>query len=92
MQRIILALTIMLTVAGSEAFAGRPWDFLIAQPRHHHHHRVVHHGYNYWQARRCLNRRYPKYTGAFHANYFRDIGVPPGDVGLRGNGLYAFPW
>lgn len=39
-----------------------------------------------------LNSRYPRYIGAFHSSYFRDLGVPPGDIGLRGNGLYAYPW
>lgn len=46
----------------------------------------------YQQRYDYLNWRYPKYTGAFHASYFRDLGVPSGDVGLRGNGLYASPW
>lgn len=46
----------------------------------------------YQQRYQYANWRYPKYTGAFHANYFRDMGVPPGDVGFRGNGLYATPW
>jgi len=38
------------------------------------------------------DRRFPKYYGGFHARYFQDIGVPPGDVGLRGNGIYPTPW
>jgi len=29
-----------------------------------------------------------RYIGGFHQNYFRDIGIPPGDVGIRGNALY----
>ena len=36
--------------------------------------------------------RYPKYYGGFHARYYQDIGVPPGDVGIRGNGIYQLPW
>ena len=39
-----------------------------------------------------LNRHYPKYYGGFHARYFQDLGLPPGDIGLRGNGIYATPW
>ena len=38
------------------------------------------------------NMRYPKYYGGFHARYFQDIGVPPGDVGFRGNGIFSTPW
>ena len=41
---------------------------------------------------RQMNIRYPKYVGGFHYSYFRDIGVSPGDVGLRGNGIYPTPW
>ena len=46
----------------------------------------------YQQRYEYLNWRYPKYTGAFHASYFQSIGVPPGDIGFRGNGVYATPW
>ncbi|HJN13539.1 MAG TPA: hypothetical protein QF564_32995 [Pirellulaceae bacterium] len=35
---------------------------------------------------------YPRYIGAFHSRYFNDLGVPPGDVGLRTNGVYMTPW
>jgi len=35
---------------------------------------------------------YPKYYGGFHARHFDNIGIPPGDVGLRGNGIYLPPW
>ena len=35
---------------------------------------------------------YPRYEGAFHSRYFNDLGIPPGDVGLRGNGLTMTPW
>ena len=39
-----------------------------------------------------MNSHFPKYYGGFHANYFQDIGIPPGDVGLRGNGIFPSPW
>lgn len=32
--------------------------------------------------------RYPKYIGGFHASHYYNIGVPPGDIGFRGNGIY----
>ena len=35
---------------------------------------------------------YPKYYGGFHQRYFDSIGIPSGDIGLRGNGIYATPW
>lgn len=35
---------------------------------------------------------YPKYYGGFHARALQDIGIPTGDRGLRGNGIYANPW
>ena len=35
---------------------------------------------------------YPRYIGAFHSRYFNDIGVTPGDVGIRTNGIYMTPW
>ena len=38
------------------------------------------------------NYRYPKYIGGFNARYFDSIGVPSGDIGLRGNGIYMTPW
>ena len=34
----------------------------------------------------------PKYYDGFHARYFDTLGVPTGDVGLRGNGIYWMPW
>ena len=47
---------------------------------------------SYQETYQYLNWRYPKYVGGLHASYFRDLGLPPGDVGLRGNGLYMTPW
>jgi len=36
--------------------------------------------------------RYPKFIGGFHSRELQNVGVPPGDVGLRGNGFSMFPW
>ena len=36
--------------------------------------------------------RYPKFIGGFHSSHFTDVGLPPGDKGFRGNGLYWAPW
>jgi hypothetical protein len=35
---------------------------------------------------------YPKYDAGFHARHLQNIGVPTGDVGIRGNGIYMNPW
>lgn len=36
--------------------------------------------------------RYPKFYGGFHSRELQNIGVPSGDIGLRGNGFSMFPW
>lgn len=35
---------------------------------------------------------YPKYYYGFHSRQMQNIGVPTGDVGLRGNGITSNPW
>jgi hypothetical protein len=35
---------------------------------------------------------YPQYYGGFHARALQNIGIPTGDIGIRGNGIYANPW
>ena len=47
---------------------------------------------SYWETYQYMNSRYPKYYGGFHASYFDNMGIPPGDIGLRGNGIYMTPW
>ena len=39
-----------------------------------------------------LNKRYPKFYGGFHSSYFHNMGLPHGDLGARGNGIYPTPW
>ncbi len=34
----------------------------------------------------------PKYIGGFHSSHFYNLGVPNGDLGFRGNGIYWAPW
>ena len=38
------------------------------------------------------NSPIPKYIGGFHSSQFYNLGVPNGDIGFRGNGLYWAPW
>ena len=35
---------------------------------------------------------YPKYQGGFHSRSLQNIGVPTGDIGIRGNGFMMNPW
>lgn len=35
---------------------------------------------------------YPKYYGGFHSSHFNNLGIPPGDIGFRGNSIYWSPW
>ena len=35
---------------------------------------------------------YPKFYGGFHSSHFSNLGIPSGDIGFRGNGLYWTPW
>ena len=35
---------------------------------------------------------YPKYFGGFHSSHYYDLGIPNGDKGFRGNGIYWTPW
>lgn len=39
-----------------------------------------------------LRARYPKFQYGFHSSYFHNMGLPPGDIGIRGNGIYMTPW
>ena len=35
---------------------------------------------------------YPKYYWGLHAREFQNIGTPPGDKGIRGDGIQWQPW
>lgn len=35
---------------------------------------------------------YPKYQTGFHARETQNLGIPTGDIGLRGNGMFWTPW
>ena len=36
--------------------------------------------------------RYPKFIGGFHSSHFTNAGLPSGDIGFRGNGIYWTRW
>jgi hypothetical protein len=44
--------------------------------------------YRYYQG----NMMYPKYYFGLHERQMQSIGVPSGDIGIRGNGITATPW
>jgi hypothetical protein len=44
--------------------------------------------YRYYQG----NTMYPKYNFGIHNRQLENIGVPTGDIGLRGNGYMMNPW
>ena len=46
----------------------------------------------YYQNAANAKAIYPRYYGSIHARQIQNIGVPPGDVGLRGNGFMLNPW
>ena len=48
--------------------------------------------YSYPSSQRSAEELYPKYYGAFHYRHLDNIGIPTGDIGIRGNGLYMSPW
>jgi hypothetical protein len=41
---------------------------------------------------RSATEIYPKYYGGFHYRALDNVGIPNGDIGLRGNGFTASPW
>lgn len=87
--KLMSALVLLsLGLTTNVAEAGRPFASFrrFLQPSQHTRSLTYQQRYEY------ANRRYPKYTGAFHASYFQSIGVPTGDIGFRGNGVYMTPW
>ena len=35
---------------------------------------------------------FPKFIGGFHSSHYTNLGIPTGDLGFRGNGIYWPPW
>jgi hypothetical protein len=80
----VIALAIVLSAA-SDAQAGerrRIFQGRAAHSRYDRHHRPP----------SDARELYPKYIGGFHARALQNIGVPSGDIGIRGNGIYMNPW
>lgn len=54
------------------------------------------HGYpSYYDQKMYMWSMYPKYQAGFHSRALQNIGIPPGDIGPRGNPYhygYGSPW
>jgi hypothetical protein len=86
-KALTLATGIWLIVAANAHGAGpRRWFYGTGPWTHRNHYG------SYRLQYRQLNDYYPKYYDGFHARYFESLGLPSGDRGPRGNGLYATPW
>ena len=81
---LIVAAALCLTASSAEAARPRLFSRLFEYRRSI--------APTYQQRYEYSNWRYPKYIGGFHASYFQNMGVPTGDIGFRGNGLYMTPW
>ena len=91
MKQLLFALSFVLAsfcLSGDAWSAGRGRLILRRPPSSPRpaEYRYRYNPYDYYRA------VYPKYYGAFHSSFFDNYGVPSGDVGLRGNGIYWTPW
>jgi hypothetical protein len=87
-MRPILLLTLivaLVALAGTSQAEGRRMRGAGGQPGH-----VQPHGYPdrysqemYWRS------WYPKYQAGFHSRHLQNIGIPSGDIGIRGSGGYG---
>ena len=100
MKRALVALTLTTAAFGllaADAHAsggpfkkwrayGKPTWKATAKAKGHLYHAFPYSRYH------SVEDAYPRYIGAFHSRYFNDLGVAPGDVGIRTNGVYMTPW
>lgn len=85
---LFLAIVVLLGFAVSQTEAGRRGH----RNRRHFRHPYAINSFYGFPSGFYRGYDYSKYYGGFHARYFQDIGIPPGDIGIRGNGIYATPW
>ena len=79
----VLTLTVVAIAANSAAAAPRRWSNAPSNtmPRA-----------SYSTGYRSAAEVYPKYYGGCHSRALDPVGIPNGDIGLRGNGFTASPW
>ena len=95
----ILALVITLGLSATSTVEaggwGRPRRFgrrPVARPVAPIYRPASPYGYAYPYSHQSAEELYPKYIGSFHYRHLDNIGIPTGDIGIRGNGLYMSPW
>ena len=82
MRTLLAALTLlaaMIAVQPAEAIGRRPPAPTRSVPN------------RYYQNAANAKAIYPRYYGSTHARQIQNIGIPPGDIGLRGNGVMLTP-
>ena len=99
MKRVLIALTLttaaVCLLAGETHASGplRKWRAYGRPTRPHNvrvHHSPLHDlGFTRYE---YVEDAFPRYIGAFHSRYFNDLGVAPGDIGIRTNGVTLSPW
>ena len=97
MKRILLAVSLavaLFVLLAGEANAqrhGRRIFFRGYTTPHRYQMPHYHGGYRY-NPYHAYSDLYPKFYGGFHSRHYTTLGVPPGDVGIRGNGFQWLPW
>ncbi len=91
MMTIVLGIT-MLAVLANPAEAGRRRRMFQGQPAGQPHHGQAMAQFNERHPPLDPREVYPKYYGGIHARQLQNIGIPTGDIGIRGNGITATPW
>jgi hypothetical protein len=83
---VLLAAMLLVASAQPAGAIGQRRLFRRSRPAPRHTSAYPNYPYRY------LNQYYPRYHGGFHERYFQSLGVPSGDIGPRGNGMYPTPW
>ena len=89
---MVLAVAAIVVSSAGDCLAG--WRERRAAAQQHqaagYNAKVQHQPYRYqpYDARAV----YPKYYGGIHARHLQNIGIPSGDIGLRGNSITPNAW
>ena len=88
---LLIAAAIVLVAADAQA-AGRRRFLARNADAHHLESGYVEAGPIHRSAPLDPRAVYPKYQGGFNSRALQNIGVPTGDIGIRGNGFMMNPW
>ena len=86
---VVALLALSMLVPGSTLSAAGRRHRMASGPTHG---RPTYGRSAYSQQAQAARAAYPKYYYGFHSRSMQNIGVPTGDVGIRGNGITASPW